>query len=153
MPERYRKPFPAGVAGRLLDAARVFRFGLVGIAATLTYLGIVNLVAVPIGPLSPFAAHLIGLSCSIVLSYAGHHAFTFARKGRHGVYAWRFAVITAALFMLTSAIAYACDRFLHLPAVFISVLITVLYPCGSYLSHTLWTFAEERASHSAPLPR
>jgi putative flippase GtrA len=153
MPDRYRKAFPAGFAERLLDATRVFRFGLVGIAATLTYLGIVNLVAVPVGPLSPFMAHLIGLSSSIVLSYAGHHAFTFARKGRHGVYFRRFAVITAALFILTSALAYACDRFLHLPATIISGLITVLYPCGSYLAHTLWTFAEERGNHPAQLPR
>ena len=50
---------PAGLAERLLDAARAFRFGLVGISATLTYLGIVNLAAVPIGPLTPFHAHLV----------------------------------------------------------------------------------------------
>lgn len=142
----------SGLADRLLDVARAFRFGLVGISATLIYLGIVNLVAVPIGPLSPFHAHLLGLCGSIALSYAGHHAFTFARKGRHRVYFRRFATITAVLFMLTSAVAFACDHYLHLPAVIISVLITVLYPCGSYFAHSLWTFAEEKGNRSAPLP-
>ena len=140
------------LVNRLLDVARAFRFGLVGISTTLTYLGVVNLVAVPVGPLSPFHAHLIGLCCSIGLSYAGHHAFTFARKGRHRVYFRRFAIITAALFLLSSAIAFACDHYLHLPAAIISVLITVLYPGGSYFAHSVWTFAEERGSRSAPLP-
>jgi putative flippase GtrA len=153
MPDQRLTPFSAGGAERLLDKARAFRFGLVGIASTITYLGIVNLLAIPVGPLSAFEAHLIGLSSSIGLSYVGHHAFTYARKGGHGVYFRRFAVITAALFILTSALAYACDRFLHLPAAIISGLVTVLYPCGSYLGHTLWTFAGERANPSAPLPR
>jgi putative flippase GtrA len=140
------------LAERLLDLTRAFRFGLVGVAATLTYLGIVNLVAVPVGPLSPFHAHLVGLCGSIGLSYAGHHAFTFARKGRHGFYARRFAVITTVLFILSSAVAFACDRYLHLSAALISVLITVLYPGASYLSHSLWTFAEGRADRAAPFP-
>lgn len=140
------------LAARLFDAAQAFRFGMVGVFATLTYLGIVNLLAVPVGPLSPFHAHLVALSSSIGVSYAGHHAFTFARKGRHGFYARRFACITAALFVLTSAVAFACDRYLHLSAALISVLVTMLYPGGSYLAHSLWTFAEARADRSAPLP-
>ena len=143
----------SGLVTRLRDGARAFRFGLVGVATTLTYLGVVNLVAVPVGPLSPFHAHLVGLCCSIGLSYAGHHAFTFARKGRHSVYFRRFAIITAALFLLSSAVAFACDRYLGLPAGIISLLIAVLYPCGSYVAHSLWTFADVRGSRSAPLPR
>jgi putative flippase GtrA len=143
---------PAGLAERLLDAARAFRFGLVGISATLTYLGIVNLSAVPVGPLTPFDAHLLGLGCSIAVSYAGHHAFTFGRKGRHGFYFRRFAIITAILFVLSSAVAFACDRYLHFPAAILSFLIAALYPCGSYLLHSLWTFAEAHEDGSAPLP-
>lgn len=142
---------PAGLAERLLDAARALRFGLVGISATVTYLGIVNLAAVPIGPLTPFHAHLLGLGGSIALSYAGHHAFTFGRKGRHGFYFRRFAVITAMLFVLSSAGAFVCDHYLHFPAAIISLLVAGLYPCCSYLLHSLWTFAEARGDGSAPL--
>jgi putative flippase GtrA len=132
------------LAERLLDAARAFRFGLVGVTASLVYLGLVNLLAVPLGPLAPFHAHLVALTCSIGVSYFGHHAFTFARKGRHRFYFRRFAIITALLFVLSSALAFICDATLHLSAAVISVMITVLYPAASYLLHSLWTFAEER---------
>ena len=142
----------AGFAERLFDLAQAFRFGLVGIAATLVYLGAVNLVAVPVGPLSPFHAHLLGLACSIGISYGGHHAYTFARKGRHRLYFRRFATITAVLYVLASAVAFVCDHYLHLSAALISLLVAVLYPGVSYLAHALWTFAEVRATGSAPLP-
>jgi putative flippase GtrA len=131
-------------AERLLDAARAFRFGLVGATASLAYLGLVNLLAVPLGPLAPFHAHLVALCCSIGVSYVGHHAFTFARKGRHRFYFRRFVIISALLFVLSSALAFICDATLHLSAGVISVTITVLYPAASYLFHSLWTFAEER---------
>jgi putative flippase GtrA len=138
------------LAERLLDATRAFRFGVVGLSATLAYLGLVNLLAVPVGPLTPFHAHLVALCMSIGVSYAGHHAFTFARKGRHRVYFSRFAIITALLFVLSSVLAYVCDATLHLSAAVISVTITVLYPAASYLFHSLWTFAEERNPATMP---
>jgi len=138
------------LAERLLDAARAFRFGVVGIAATVAYLGLVNLLAVPVGPLTPFHAHLVALCISISVSYLGHHAFTFARKGRHRVYFSRFAAITALLFVLSSVLAYVCDAMLHLSAAVISLTITVLYPAASYLLHTLWTFADERKPATLP---
>jgi putative flippase GtrA len=131
----------ASVKG-LFDRARAFRFGLVGISATLAYLVIVNLVAVPVGPLSPFAAHVFALAASIGVSYGGHHAYTFRRDGDHGFYMRRFAAITAAIFVLTSAFAFACDRYLRLPAAAISVMVAVLYPALSYVFHSLWTFEE-----------
>jgi putative flippase GtrA len=136
----------AHLADRFFDAARAFRFGLVGITGTLTYLALVNLLAVPIGPLTPFTAHLVGLTLSIGVSYAGHHAFTFGHKGRHRVYLFRFAVTTAVLFVVVSAVAYVADRVLGLPAALISVLVTVIYPPLSYLTHTLWTFAEAKSA-------
>src|SRR5579872_1829212 len=109
----------SGLSDRLLDATRGFRFGVVGVAATVTYLGFVNGLAVPLGPLSAFHAHLVALSASIVVSYAGHHGYTFRRKGRHGFYFRRFAAITAMLFVLAGIVAFACERYLHLPALVI----------------------------------
>jgi putative flippase GtrA len=135
----------ADLADRLFNVARAARFSLVGAAATATYLVVANLVAMPLGPLSPFVAHLAGLGCSVLVSYGGHHAFTFRRVGAHVHYARRFAVITAILVTLTSLFAFVCDRALGLPAIAISVMVTVLYPAGSYVLHSLWTFAERRA--------
>ena len=133
-----------GLRARLLDVARAVRFGIVGISATLTYLVLANLLAVPLGPMTAFHAHVAAICCSILVSYTGHHAFTFARKGRHGFYFGRFAAITALLFVLTSALAYAMDADLHLPALVISIAVTVLYMAASFVLHSLWTFVAER---------
>jgi putative flippase GtrA len=129
---------------RLLDWTRATRFGAVGITATLAYLVLANLIAVPIGPASPFVAHVIALSGSIWISYAGHHRFTFRLNGGHGVHFSRFTIVTAALFALATAFAYGCDRGLHMPALAISILVAVLYPAASYVIHSLWTFADQR---------
>ncbi len=134
-----------GLGARLFDLTRLVRYGVVGIAATATYLLVFNLVALPVGPFSPFAGHLAGLSVSILVSYAGHHGFTFRRSGLHTRYFTRFVAITATLSLLSSAIAFFCDRYLGLSAAAISLLISALYPGASYLLHTLWTFAEHRA--------
>jgi putative flippase GtrA len=134
----------AGLKHRLFDIAHAFRFSLVGIAATLTYLAVVNLTARPLGPLTPFEGHLAGLACSIGVSYGGHHKLTFRRVGRHAYYFRRFAAITAALVLLTSVFAFVCDHYLRLPAAAISVMVALLYPALSYLLHSLWTFEERR---------
>jgi putative flippase GtrA len=133
-----------GLVARLFDVARMVRYFLVGIAATGTYLGVFNLVAVPIGRFTPFTGHLAGLAVSIVVSYCGHHAFTFRRSGDHGHYFARYVVITATLSLSSSILAFVLDRSFHLSAATISLTITALYPGISYLLHTLWTFAEHR---------
>jgi putative flippase GtrA len=129
---------------RLLDWTRAVRFGVVGIGATLAYLVLANLIAVPIGPASPFVAHVIALTSSIWISYVGHHSFTFRLSGQHGVHFSRFTIVTAVLFALATAFAYGCDRGLHMSALAISVLVAVLYPAASYVIHSLWTFTDER---------
>jgi len=151
--ERYRQVFPDPAAGlnlkrlcaRLFDLARMARYATVGIAATATYLAVFNLVAAPLGPGRPFTGHLAGLCLSILVSYTGHHAYTFRRSGLHGRYFARFVVITAALSVLSSAAAFACDRTGYSAAA-ISLLVTMVYPAGSYLLNTLWTFAEQQRS-------
>jgi putative flippase GtrA len=100
-----------------------------------------NLIARPIGPLSPFAAHVTAFLCSMFVSYAGHHAFTFRLSGRHKVYFSRFTIITATLFTLSTVLAYIADRDFHLPAAVITVTIAILYPAASYVIHSIWTFA------------
>src|SRR5580704_15120056 len=123
------------LAHRLLDWTRAARFGAVGLTATAAYLVLANLIAVPVGPASPFAAHVIALSGSIWISYAGHHAFTFRLKGRHRLHISRFTIATVLLFVLTTVLAYGCDRGLHMPALAISILVAVVYPAASYVIH------------------
>jgi putative flippase GtrA len=135
---------------RLFDWTRAARFGAVGIAATLSYLVLSNLIAVPVGPASPFVAHVIALTASVWISYAGHHRFTFRLNGGHGIHFSRFTIVTAALFALAAAFAYGCDRGLHMPALEISIMVAVLYPAASYVIHSLWTFADHRREKTDP---
>lgn len=105
-----------------------------------SYLALVNLGARPIGPLSPFSAHLFALSISLGISYFGHHGFTFRRSGRHGRFLTRFGVTTMVIFLAVSIMAWVGDKVLQLPAIVISSFVVVVYAALSLVLHSLWTF-------------
>ena len=133
----------------LINLARAFRFGVVGVIAAGVYLAVFNLVAAPIGPLPGFAANLAALSVSILVSYFGHHAYTFRLAGEHVFHFTKFAIVTAILIVLSTVVAYLCDRYGHYPPYVTSLVIVVLYPCLSYVTHCLWTFGAARKEHNA----
>lgn len=129
---------------KLLDTGRALRFGLVGIASSAVYLLLFNLTAQPIGPLSALSAHVAALGCGIAVSYSGHHLYTFRRTGGHALYFSKFVITTAALFALTSGVAFAGDRWMGYPPAVISMINVVLYPALSYVIHSVWTFGDAR---------
>ena len=133
-----------GLAEKLFDLARAFRFGVVGLTASAAYFVIFNVTAAPIGPLAPFEAHLVALTISILVSYFGHHAYTFRLAGGHAFHFTKFAIVTAVLVVASSGLAYLLDRYGHYPAIVTSLVIVVFYPGASYLLHSLWTFGAAR---------
>jgi len=120
------------------------RFGAVGVAATLTYFMITVVLGRPAIGLEPVAANTIGVAVSLVVSYLGHHSFTFQLRGDHDIYFPRFMIVTAALFALSTA-AMAIGRYtLGLDHTTVTGAIAVGYPVASYLLNLLWTFSFRR---------
>ena len=116
------------------------RFIVSGIAATASYLVITVLLMAPPLRLEPVLASALASGISILVSYAGHHSYTFERKGRHGFYFPRFIAVTVLLFLLSTMSMYVFTRVIPTDPVYVAIAVTVAYPIASYLLNLLWVF-------------
>jgi putative flippase GtrA len=89
------------VFGRAIDVARLARFGLVSVVATLVDFGIFNLLIIP-KLLPPLAATTISYSCGIVASFVLNRWLTF--RGRRESVVHEFG-----MFLLISLVGLALN--------------------------------------------
>jgi putative flippase GtrA len=128
-------------AGTWPDIKLLGRFGAVGLIATVSYFAITAGLGHSAIGFDPVVAHVLGTSASLLVSYAGHHRFTFRADGAHAFYLPRFLLVTGILFLLSTA-AMAFGRYgLGLDHTLVTAGIAVGYPIMSYLLNALWTFA------------
>lgn len=86
---RARGAAAAGFAGRFL------RFGIVGVAATLTH--VLALTAlVELGGVDPRLANLAGFALALPVSYLGHYHWSFRSTHPHGETAMRFVIVATS---------------------------------------------------------
>jgi putative flippase GtrA len=116
------------------------RFILIGIGATATYFGItVLLISSPI-QLEPVLASAIASTVSILVSYIGHHRYTFNRQGRHDFHFPRFIAVTTFLFLSSTMAMYVYSHVVPTEPLYVASAIAVAYPIASYLLNLLWVF-------------
>jgi putative flippase GtrA len=123
-----------------VGAPTALRFIVVGLAATVTYAVCAIALNRSLGELGAVKIHLIAFAVSLLVSYLGHHQFTFSLRGRHEFYLPRFVFVTACLLLASTAMTYVCDRVLRFDATAIAVGVSIFYPIASYLANLLWTF-------------
>ena len=116
------------------------RFMATGIAATATYFALTLLLMAPPLRLEPVLASALGCGISILVSYLGHHSYTFERKGRHSFYVTRFIVVTTSLFLLSTLAMYVFTRMIPTDPLYVMFVVTAAYPIASYLLNLLWVF-------------
>lgn len=114
------------------------RFGLVGIAATLTYL-ILAMAMLHMGMLSQLA-NLLAFSLSLLASYVGHYYFTFRSGEPHRITSTRFGLSTLGLVALSSALHQAL-LWSGLAPGSAAVAVALIYPPASFLLNFFWAFA------------
>lgn len=121
------------------------RFGVVGVAATLTYFAVTTILGRPPIGINSVAANALGVFASLWVSYFGHHRYTFDVPGQHERYLPRFLIVTAGLFLLSSAAMALGRNVWALDHTLVTALIAVFFPLISFLLNSLWTFAQKRA--------
>ena len=87
------------------ELAAIVRFAMVGVAATLVYLG-ASLVLLGWG-MAPQPTNLIGFLLGTATSYLGHYFFTYRSGDSHLRLGARFFLVTAGLALLCSEIGRA----------------------------------------------
>jgi putative flippase GtrA len=137
--QAFGRVVPPGFLGRE-SIARVARFGVIGLLATATYFLTTVALGNPPVSMEPIAANTIGFILSVVVSYVGHHRFTFRMDGAHGYYFPRFISVTVVLFLLSTAAVAVFRDILGYSHTLVTATIAVSYPVASYALNFLWAF-------------
>jgi putative flippase GtrA len=135
---------PAGLTGQLL------RFGAIGVASTLAYLGLYALLRLAAGPQ---AANLVALLVTAIANTAANRRLTFGVRGHDG--AWKhqaqgLIVFGIGLGLTSGSLALLGALSTH-PATSVElaflVLANLLATAARFLMLRVWVFRSRRASH------
>lgn len=136
-------------AGILLR--RVFRFGIVGVLATLSYF-LLMLLLIDVAHLSTRWSHVTATVLSLLVSYLGHHGYTFERSGDHSRYFARFCIVSAALFVCSSSFLWWATASGAMSRELAAAAIALSYPPLSFVLHWACSFRAVRRA-AGPLAR
>lgn len=121
-------------------AARLSRFSLIGVAATLTYLLVAGLLVLATS-IKPTTASFIAYCCGIPVSFYGQSRFTFRVEKSRLSHLLKFAVVTAFGMTISygSVLLAAALRVHPLAGV---LMAAVAVPIMSFAMMNIWVFCE-----------
>ncbi|MEM7498392.1 MAG: GtrA family protein [Pseudomonadota bacterium] len=124
--------------GLMAEVWRIVRFGIVGVAATLTHaLGVFGFVE--LAGLAPSLANPAGFLLAVPVSYLGHYFFTYASAHAHGETAMRFVVVSGTSFAVSQAVVMAVEA-LGGPYQIAVGIFVVLVPATNFVLFNLLVF-------------
>mgnify|MGYP005843857041 CR=1 FL=1 len=120
---------------------QLFRFGAVGVLATLVHVS-AALVATVAG-VPPLAANLVGFAVALSVSYLGHARVTFGIMPRFGMEAGRFAVTALMGLCASSLTVWLLAVRLGLGMGVAMAAVALIVPAATYLGLRFWVFTAE----------
>lgn len=114
------------------------RFGLVGIAATLTHTGVAWVVHH--AGVAAFPANAVGFAVAFGVSYLGHFYWTFGQRAGHRARLPRFLVVSGTGFALSNVIVWAVVVQMGAPFETALALMLVMVPATTWMLSRLWAF-------------
>lgn len=115
-------------------------FGMVGFVSTGAYL-LTSMVSARIFILDVTLSSIIGHIVSTIVSFSGHHKFTFRKKSQHALYLRRFLVLNGFCYLLNIAIIQITTKTLGLSSTVGFSWVAIIVPIASYLMNKFWVFA------------
>lgn len=128
---------------RRAQLAAIARFGIVGVVATLTYLGLNIVVLRGLVETWPDLGNALSQAISIGVSYLGHKLFTFRSGAAHARDLPRFLAATAVAVAISSLL-FRLALGSGASVVQASLAVALAYPAISFVLHNLWTFRGPR---------
>lgn len=120
---------------------RLLRFSVVGLFATVTHVAIAFFTQRALGA-APVTANAVGFACAFLISYFGHHRWTFARRGNHRTHLRRFLAVSLIAYLVSHLITIAVTGWFGLSYEMALAAILVAVPATTYLASNFWAFAE-----------
>jgi len=120
---------------------KLFAFGCVGVAATLTHFA-VGLGLVGAGIATPFYANIIAFLTAFGVSYVGHRRFTFQSTTNHKTALPRFFAVAAGGLILNQIIVYLVVNLLDQSYILALIIVVSIVPVLIYQAGRFWVFRE-----------
>ena len=118
---------------------QLFSFGVVGVAATLSHVGVAWLLIEGIA-INAYLANTMGACVALIVSFLGNASFTFSTNRSFWSSAGRYVWVSLLSLTLTSIILALTRHYgLSTVAYVIAVLITV--PPATFFLAQLWAFS------------
>lgn len=118
---------------------QIFRFGIIGVAATVIHSGVV-VSLVELGGLSPTPANLLAFGCALGASYVGHYYWTFRAISPHATAFVRFAIAAATGLVLNYALFFAIVDMWRANYLIALCAVLVVVPAVTFTMNKLWAF-------------
>lgn len=132
----------------LTEAATAGRFAIVGILATLTHAG-VAVTLLNTGVLPAFFANIAGFLVAFVVSFSGHHFWSFAASREAGQAPRRmrrFFLLAITGFALNSGILATWLELTPWPDTLGILFAIAIVPALTFLGARFWAFASPHAT-------
>ncbi|MGM5024454.1 GtrA family protein [Tardiphaga sp. 367_B4_N1_1] len=126
-------------SGLINEFWRLARFSLIGAVATAVYV-LAAMMAVEWAGVGPMVGSTIGFCASFAVSYLGHFHFTFAVPGRYRDYVVKFAVSSAASFLISTLAMWLATKLFGIDYRIALIAVAIIIPICSYLVNRFWVF-------------
>lgn len=128
----------SAVAWLRREAGRILRFGIVGLGATATHVGVL-FALVELAGLHPELANPVAFVAALPVSYLGHYHWTYRAAGAHGETALRFVAVSGSSFAVSQA-TLAAVAALDGPYQLAVAIFVVLVPATNFVLFHLLVF-------------
>jgi putative flippase GtrA len=120
------------------DLSQIFRFGLVGLIATSAHMGVALLSNLGFG-VAAQPSNFVAFCAAFLVSFIGHHNFSFRSRKNHIQTLPRFGVAAASGY-LSSAVALGIFQAMGMPSGVSLLLSAGVVPAVSFLLNRSWVF-------------
>jgi putative flippase GtrA len=124
-----------------------FRFGLVGISATLTHFVVASLL-ISSGFVSLFVANAVGFVTAFAVSFFGHHHFSFRSEAAYASSFFRFCAVALSGFGVNNVVVGVTRRYLGAEAHLSLAAGIAAGAVTVFLLAKFWAFASAGSSPS-----
>ena len=118
----------------------MFRFGIVGVAATAVHVGMVVFLVEVLG-LAPIWANALGFLTALPVSYFGNFHWTFGAEGQHRRRVPRFVFTQTSGLAGSQAIMFFVVDVLALHYGLALATAVLIVPLSTYLLSRIWVFS------------
>jgi len=123
----------------LHETARLLRFGIVGVVATLTHY-VLALVMVAVAGLPAQAAHVMGFLAAVPVSFLGHYHWTFRSSVNYSRAARRFFAAAAGAFLVSAMLLEVLNRLTTWDVAATILVCVLVIPGVSYVINRVFVF-------------